>query len=346
MQSTTALSERAEVRALMPPPTRDASPKRAFDAAAALGRPRGGLLGAAQRAVSLESSSAFDSAVRALHERSARVGAWPHARAPGARPGPAERAPAQKSVRDLLAATRERASPLEHYAPAVRNTMAVRRDGLMRGAIEEEGRPWQPVQLAMNEGLTPSAELLERRRPGGRAAASAEDRAAVDALERTGFTRSSLRHRALPPQDLRALAATERLRGSDGRAPDARSSDWLNGKPSAHAFRDEPARSGRTLEGGKADMDLVSRPAPSGQFVPATLRGGPLPMRLQMTENAHPASRAGAEAARGAAAAAAEGAGSGRADGAGGAIAGGRSTRSTSLPDAAAASGRLPGYHQ
>lgn len=289
MESKVSISEKAEVRQFYPPPEKDASPRRAFDMSAALGRSMAPLLGS-HHAVTFESTAVYETAVRALRERSDRASSWPHAR----KGEPAAPRPKTKQLRDLRAEMRERHVVGEHYVPCVKDTLIVRRDGLLRGGIDDETRPWMPVQLATNEGLTPSLELLQRRRTGGRALTGAaahagpEARAAAEQREREGFSKRSLLFKPQSAQEMRAAAATELRSGGTDEPAETNARDWLNGKPSAYSFRGEDVAVGRMLDSGKRDMDLVSRPPPSGTFVRETMRGGVHPMRLLLTENEGP----------------------------------------------------------
>ncbi|KAG8458214.1 hypothetical protein KFE25_001506 [Diacronema lutheri] len=289
IESKVSLSDRAEVRQFYPPPERDDSPRRAFDMSAALGRSMAPVLGS-RYAVSFESTRTFDAAVRGQHERSERASSWPEPRPAHTRDA-LPHAPPPRQLRELVGATRTGTAAGDHYVPATRDTTAVRRDGVMRGGIDDETQPWQPLRLAVNEGITPSLELLERRRTGGRPIAHAAERVAADARARLGFTLTSLLHKPLSPQQMRALAAADKRRadGSVEWAP-PRPIDLLNGKPSAHAFRDEPLVTARVLDAsGAPDMRLGTRPPPTAQFARETLRGGE-PLRLQLTQNVHPAS--------------------------------------------------------
>jgi hypothetical protein len=171
-----------------------------------------------------------------------------------------------------------------------------RTDGLLRGGVDDETQPWQSVQHTRNEGIMPLLDLLELRRTRGRTiGASVEARAHRLSLEAHGFNTRSLIHRSLRPVEMRMQAVAYNRRAglyssADDELPQPRAIDWLNGKPSPVSFRDEIPKSGRMLDTGKPDMDLILGTVRSDAHALETMRSG-LPIRLQLTENTHPASQ-------------------------------------------------------
>jgi hypothetical protein len=293
MLSKVVMSDRAEVRALFAaaqsPP--GAEPRRAFDMSAALGRSMAPLLGS-HYAVSFESNAAFDTALRGIHERSERTGTWPTAREP--RDAASARLGAPPPPRPLLEqveATRPKPASVtrQHYVPSTRDTLVLRPSGLISGGIDGE-RGWVAGRLATNEGLTPSLFELDAAR--GREEA-AEARAARLAHEAAAFSTTSLLHKPLQPPELRARDARAVRAGGDVDSvlPASAVGDSMNGKPAAHVFRDEPARSGRTLLDGRPDFDLVSRVRHAGAAALSAHGGGAASGRAQRaidTENDQP----------------------------------------------------------
>jgi len=286
MESKVSMTDRADVRQFYPPPERDDSPQRAFDMSAALGRSMAPLLGS-HYSVAFDATRTYDSAVRGLSERSEAS----KARAPQESVG---RPAGTKQIHELMADTREWSRAGEHYLPNKRDTLVLRKEGTLRGGVDDETKLWESLQHTSNEGVTPSLELLERRQNSGKSAERPDEKVAREQKEKDGFSTSSLLHRPLLPTELRAKAAADARNTIEGFAQ-PKTSDWLNGKPSPHSFREQLARTGKTLDGsGRPDLDLVSRPTPSGGFVREAMRDGP-PMRLQQTQNAHPSSQTKAQ---------------------------------------------------
>lgn len=165
------------------------TPRREYDHRFPVGRSTAPV--ARSRVVShFESSEAYTSGARAQQARSEHALSWPRTRPPPRREEDLNRPPAVAQLKQLVEATRPKPSSVtrQHYVERRPDTLVLRQDGTLRGAMDDELRGWVPVQLMNNEGLSPSLELIERRQRGAARRSPSPPRTALLSAEPSGLS--------------------------------------------------------------------------------------------------------------------------------------------------------------